>query len=236
MRKDAMMAQAGIHAMVGLAVCRWTPQRVKRTWLVLGVILGNLLPDADNLAVAVATLAKLPTEGLHRTFTHSLFTAFAIAAIFYLVGQAIRQSRWGVLGLGLGAGILMHILLDLLIWFNGVEVLWPITSWVNLWGGVAPPVWFDKLMLPVEFLFFALYFLWLDATARRQDTDSDFARMLRVWIWVQGALFVVFTALVYTLSKGFLVPYGAAYLFTLGLAIGVTIRMRATVEAVASQV
>jgi hypothetical protein len=58
--------------------------------------------------------------------------------------------------------------------------------------------------------------------------------MLRVWIWVQGALFLVFTVLVYTLAKGYLVPYGAAYLLSLGLAIGVTIRMCKTVETVAS--
>jgi hypothetical protein len=173
---------------------------------------------------------------LHRTFTHSLFTVIAVAVVFYLVGKALNQPRWGNLGLGLGAGILMHILLDLLIWFNGVKILWPIPSWVNLWSGVAPPLWFDRLMLPVEFLFFALYFLWLDATARRQGTDREFARTLRVWIWVQGALFFVFTALVYTLSKGYMVPYGAAYLFSLVLAMGVTIRMRATVETVASQV
>jgi membrane-bound metal-dependent hydrolase YbcI (DUF457 family) len=232
------MPQAGIHALVGVAVRRWLPQRVQRAeraWLVLGVILGNLLPDSDNLAVAVATVMKLPTEGLHRTFTHSLFTVIAVAVLFYLVGKAVGQPRWGSLGLGLGAGILMHILLDLLIWFNGVEILWPIPSWVNLWSRVAPPVWFDKLMLSVEFFFFALYFLWLDAVARRQGTDRDFARTLRVWIWVQGVLFLVFTALVYTLPKGYLVPYGAAYLFSLGLAVGVTIRMRKTVEAVASQ-
>jgi membrane-bound metal-dependent hydrolase YbcI (DUF457 family) len=97
---------------------------------VLGVFLGNLLPDADNLAVAVATIMKLPTEGLHRTFTHSLFTVVAFVAVFYLVGQAIRQPRWVNLGLGLGAGILMHILLDLLIWFNGVEICGP-SSWPN---------------------------------------------------------------------------------------------------------
>jgi hypothetical protein len=129
----------------------------------------------------------------------------------------------------------MHILLDLLIWFNGVEILWPIPSWVNLWSSMALPVWFDKLMLSVEFLFFALYFLWLDATARQQGTDRDFRRTLRVWIYVQVALFLVFTVLVYTLSKGFMVPYGAIYLFSLGLAIWVTIRMRETLEAMTSK-
>jgi membrane-bound metal-dependent hydrolase YbcI (DUF457 family) len=232
------MAQAGIHALVGAALRRWAPQdefSAHTNWLVLGVLLGNLLPDADNLAVAVATIMKLPTEGLHRTFTHSLFTVVAFAVLFYLLGQAIRQPRWGNLGLGLGAGVMMHILLDLLIWFNGVEILWPIPSWVNLWSGVAVPVWFDQLMMPVEFLFFALYFLWLDATARRQGTDRDFLRTLRVWLWVQVALFQIFIILVYILPKGFLVPYGAVYLFSLGMAIAVTIRMRQTLEAMTSK-
>jgi len=222
------MAQAGIHAMVGMAVRKWTPER---TWLLLGIVLGNLFPDTDNLAVAVATVAKLPTEGLHRTFTHSLFTIALAVAVFYLVGRARGQRQWTNLGIGLGLGILMHILLDLIIWFNGVSILWPIPSWVNFWNGVTPPVWFDKLMLSIEFLFLGLFFVWLDRRARQQGTNRDYLGRLRIWTWVQFALFVVFTALVYTMQKGFMTPYGALYLISLGLAIGVTIRMRQTVEA-----
>jgi hypothetical protein len=72
-------------------------------------------------------------------------------------------------------------------------------------------------------------------TARRQGTDRDFQRTLRVWLWVQVALLLVFTVLVYTMAKGFMVPYGAVYLFSLGLAIGVTIRMRKTLEVVTNK-
>jgi hypothetical protein len=199
----------------------------------LGVVLGNMLPDADNLAVAVATLTGQSTEGLHRTFTHSLFTVAAVIIAFYVVAWATKRPRWGNLGLGLGIGILMHILLDLLIWFNGVEILWPIPSWVNLWSNVTPPEWWNKLMMPVEFLFFALFFVLLDVTARKRATDGGFLRPLRVWTVVQGVLFVVFTVLVYTMEKGFMTPYGALYLLPLGLTFGVTLRMRETVEAVA---
>jgi membrane-bound metal-dependent hydrolase YbcI (DUF457 family) len=214
------MAQAGIHGMVGMAVRKWTPNR---EWLMLGIVLGNLLPDADNLAVAVATLTGQPTAGLHRTFTHSLFTVAAIIVTFYVVAWAAKRPRWGNLGLGLGVGILMHILLDLLVWFDGVQILW---------RGVTPPEWWSKLMMPVEFLFFALFFLVLHQTARKRGTDREFLRPLRVWVVVQGVLFVVFTALVYTMERGFMIPYGALYLLSLGLALGVTIRMRETVEAV----
>ena len=52
------MPQNGIHAIVGTAVARnWMP---KKEWLLLGVVLGNMFPDLDNLVVAYATLAKLP--------------------------------------------------------------------------------------------------------------------------------------------------------------------------------
>ncbi|HZD58814.1 MAG TPA: metal-dependent hydrolase, partial [Anaerolineales bacterium] len=175
----------------------------------------------------------LPTAGLHRTYTHSLFTALAVAAVFYLVAWVAKQPRWGDLGLGLGAGILMHILLDLVVWFNGVEILWPLPSWINLWSRVAPPAWFDQLLLSAEFLFFGLFFLWLESAARRQNTDQDYLPRLRVWIWLQGALFLIFTALAYGLPRVFLIPYGTFYLLSLGLSIAVTIRMRETLAAMA---
>ena len=221
------MAQAGIHSILGMAVKKWTPEH---DWLLLGIVLGSLLPDTDNLAVAVATVANLPSEGLHRTFTHSLVMVVAVVAVFFVVAQITRQPRWKNLGIGLGIGILLHILLDLLIWFNGVEILWPVPSWINLWSGITPPLWFDKLMMTVEFFFFALFFLGLSTLARRQGTDLGYLGKLRMWTWVQLGLFVIFTVLVYTLSKGFMTPYGLTYLLSLGLAIGVTIRMRQTID------
>ncbi len=112
------MAQAGIHSMVGMAIKRWTPAR---KWLMLGIVLGNLFPDADNFAVAIATLAGNSTEGLHRTFTHSLFFVAGIILIGYVIAWLAKKPNIGNLALGLGIGVLMHILLDLLIWFNGVE-------------------------------------------------------------------------------------------------------------------
>ena len=225
------MAQAGIHSIIGLAVRKWTPER---TWLMLGIVLGSLLPDADNLAVAVATVAKLPTDGLHRTFTHSLFTIVAVVAVCYIVARVTRQPRWNNLGIGLGIGIFLHILLDLLIWFNGVAILWPIPSWINLWESITPPPWFNKLMLSAEFLFFAVFFLGLAMQARRKHTDPDYLGKLRTWTWIEVALFVIFTTLVFVMQRGFMTPYGLIYLLSLGLAIGVTIRMRRTVEAIAS--
>src|SRR4030042_856231 len=176
------MAQAGIHSLMGTAVRKWAPVR---EWLMLGIILGSMLPDADNLAVAVATVMKLPTSNLHRTFTHSLTMVLAVLLVCYLISMLAKQPRWGNLGVGLGVGILMHILLDLLIWFNGVAILWPLPSWINFWSAYTPPAWFDKLMLSTEFLFFALFFIGLNAIARKRNTDQDYWIKLRIWTWIQ---------------------------------------------------
>ena len=222
------MAQAGIHAVVGMAVRKVVP---RRTWLILGIVLGNLLPDADNLAVAFATLTGRSTHGLHRTFTHSLITTVILVAVFYLIAAVRKRPRWGNLGLGLGIGIVMHILLDLLIWFNGVEILWPLPLYVNLWENTAPPEWWMKLMMPVEMLFLALFFMLLIRLARKQGTNEEYLPRLRFWTWVQAGLFVVFTVLVYTLNNGFMTIFGAVYLLSLGLAFNVTLRMKETVEA-----
>ena len=124
----------------------------------------------------------------------------------------------------------MHIVLDLLIWFNGVELLWPLGGWVNLWEGVRSPTWFTILLDPLELLFFALYFGWLAKAARDHCTDANFLGALRLWTIAMLVLFIVFTYLAYIMSHGFLTVFGAVYLISITAAFIITIRMRQTVE------
>ena len=222
------MAQAGIHGMVAAAVRRYVPGK---EWLMLGIVLGSIFPDMDNIAVAVATVAKLPTHGLHRTFTHSIFTILLVMGLFYLVATFTKKPRWSTFGVGFGIGILMHVFLDLVVWFNGVEVLWPLHSWVNLWEGFQVPDWLSKFLMPAEFLCFGLFFLVLASLSRKYQTDTGYQSRLRTWTIVQFVLFAIFTVMVYVMDKGFMTIYGAIYLLSLFLAFGIVIRMRKTVEA-----
>ena len=86
-------------------------------------------------------------------------------------------------------------------------------------------------MMPLENLAFVFFFLFLAATARKNQTDIEYLPKLRFWTIIQAALFVIFSILVFTMESGFLTIFGAVYLLSLGLAIGITIRMRDTVEA-----
>lgn len=224
------MAQAGMHALVGMVTRRSVG---RREWLLLGILLGSLIPDMDNVGVAIATLMKASTEGIHRTATHSLFFAAAGVLVFYLIGSFGRNVRWTNLGIGLGLGILLHILLDLLLWFNGVNLLWPLGGETNLWANSSPAEWFMKFMDPAEFLFIALYLWALGVWARDAGTDGKFLKPLRAWIIVEVVLFVIFTPLAYIMTSGFLTIFGALYLVSLFMAFFVTIRMRKTLDAVA---
>lgn len=225
------MPQAGLHAIVGTVARRWMAQK---QWLLLGVVLGNLFPDTDNLAVAYATLTKADSHGLHRTFTHSIFTILVGFLFFALVAALTKNKKWNNFGIGFGIGIFMHILLDLVLWFNGVELLWPIHYELNFWSWFAMPDWLKILIDAGEFLAFGLYFLLLGSLARQQDTDVARQRPSSTWAYIQFALFILFTLLFFSMRTAAWLStiFGALYLFSLILAIVLTIQMRQTIETV----
>ena len=224
------MPQNGVHAIAGLVANRWMPQK---EWLLLGVLLGNMFPDLDNLAVAYATLAGADMHSLHRTFTHSIFTIIAVIILFTLIAALMRNQKWNNFGIGFGIGILMHILLDLILWFSGVELFWPIRYELNFWPGFTTPDWLGIILETGEFLAFGLYFVLLSSLARRQNTDTERLVSIRTWIYLEFALFIIFTILFFSMGLRGLqyTIFGALYLLSAIVAMVITIRMRKTVEA-----
>jgi len=227
------MPQNGIHAIVGTAIARkWMP---KKEWLVLGVVLGNMFPDLDNFVVAYATLAKLPDpEHFHRTFTHSIFTLIGMLLLFYVIAAITKNEKWKNFGLGFGAGILMHVLLDLVLWFNGVELLWPLSNYeLNFWSWFTTPDWLKIFLDTGEFLAFGLYFLLLGSLARQYGTDAEHQGSSKIWAYIEFGLFTLFTLLFFAIgTKGLhYTIYGALYLVTMIVSIVMTIRMKRTLES-----
>jgi len=228
------MPQAGVHAIVGIAARKWMPQK---EWLLLGVVLGNMFPDLDNLAVAYAALTGVDTHGLHRTFTHSIFTILALIVLFYLIAALTKDRKWNNFGMGLGIGILMHILFDLIVWFNGVELLWPIRYELNFWSWFVMPEWLTILLDTGEFLAFGLYFLLLGSLARRQNTDMQHQLSSKLWMYIEFVLFILFTALFFSIGAEGLprTIFGVLYLLSIIIAIVITIQMSKTVETLSQQ-
>jgi hypothetical protein len=136
--------------------------------------------------------------------------------------------------MGFGLGILMHILLDLIAWFNGVALLWPIHFELNFWSGFTVPPALQILLDTGEFLAFGLFFALLSSLANRHQTDQARLGSLRIWMYVQFGLFLLFTFLFFfmpTLPLLYTI-YGALYLVSLIAAMIITVQMQKTVEAV----
>jgi len=228
------MPQAGVHAIIGTVARRWMPQK---EWLLLGVVLGNVFPDLDNLVVAYATLTGTDAHGLHRTFTHSIFTILAVILLFALIAVLTKKRKWNNFGMGFGLGILMHILLDLILWFNGVELLWPIRYELNFWRWFVTPEWLKIILDTGEFLALGLYLLLLTSLARQRNTDTERQVSARTWAYIEIVLFIVFTALFFSIGAEGLpyTIYGVLYLLSIIIAIVVTIQMSKTVETLSQQ-
>lgn len=226
------MPQNGIHAIVGIASRKWMPQK---EWLLLGVVLGNMFPDLDNLVVAYAVLAKLPdSEHYHRTFTHSIFTIIAMVILSYIIAALTKNEKWKNFGIGFGAGILMHILVDLVLWFNGVSLLWPIEFELNFWSWFTTPTWLTIVLETAEFLAFGLYFLLLVSLSQRHGTDANRQHSTRTWAYIEFLLFIIFTALFFSIGREGLhyKVYGGLYLVSLIVGMVITTKMKRTVESI----
>jgi len=228
------MPQNGIHALVGIASRKWMP---KKEWLLLGVVLGNMFPDLDNLVVAFATLvlgqsAAEAGEMYHRTFTHSVFTILVMVALFYSVGALTKNEKWRNFGIGFGMGILLHMLVDLVLWFNGVPLFWPLGGELNFWTWFTVPGWLKILLDTGEFLAFGLYFLMLGSLAVRYRTDVERQRSTRIWGYIELGLFIVFTGLFFTIGTTGLIyqVFGGLYLLSLIVGMVTTAKMRHTIE------
>ena len=66
----------------------------------------------------------------------------------------------------------------------------------------------------------------------KHQTDTGFLRAPKVWMIVELVLFIIFLPLLYTPVKIIYTVYGLLYLVSLIAALVITVRMRATVEAV----
>jgi hypothetical protein len=121
--------------------------------------------------------------------------------------------------------------LDFVLWFNGVDLFWPLGGEINFWANSNPPAWFMTFLEQAsEFLFFGLFLWVLGIWARKYSTDAEFMGKQRMWMWLEFALFAIFTAgLIF--GKEYKTISGALYLFSLFMTFFVTIRMRKTVEA-----
>ncbi|MDI6824979.1 MAG: metal-dependent hydrolase [Bacillota bacterium] len=232
------MAQSGFHGIIGLYGSRalagsGAASAREKGDLKFGFVLGNIVPDVDLLPLVLLYLydSRLAMS-MHRTFTHSLLMAAAV----YFVFAARRRPG---LALGLAAGMVLHDLVDVAVWFSGVDLLWPLgllglPSTVNLWANLHIPGVVGSLLGAADYLAYGIYFVVLRRAALRQETCLSFLPRLRLYTGLQWVLTAIFVVLALMLSHSLfnVLHYALFTLVMLPLAIYITVKMRPVIEVI----
>jgi membrane-bound metal-dependent hydrolase YbcI (DUF457 family) len=234
------MAQTGLHGIVGAYVSRAVVRGRKDAAsgsAAFGFVLGSILPDADFFAVVAVFPFNphLAANYIHRTFSHSLIVITAIMLIGLL---ATRRAKSRALVLGLGAGMLAHVMLDILIWFSGVDLLWPLgffglPSKVNLWSWVRLTALEGDLLAAADYAFLALFLGYLSVQAKRLGTDQSYLPVLSRLTWILVTVAAAFVVLAVVLPEGLyqVAHYGLFTLVFLPAVLYSVFRMRNTISA-----
>jgi hypothetical protein len=161
-----VVPQNGFHGLVGLATARAAAKRVPQNGVrafAPAVVLGAMLPDADLYPTAVAFLAgrKDLIYEIHRTLTHSAL----LVGLLLLLALLSRSPAWRFGFLGFALGTATHEFLDVFFWFQGIDLLWPLSpihiggylvGEPNLWANVQVSDLLRNIREACEFLAFGL--------------------------------------------------------------------------------
>jgi hypothetical protein len=195
------MPQSGFHALAGVALARYTKPG-HAAWMA-GLTVGSLIPDADIVLVGIMRVAGSEGAGIHRSATHSLLVIACLSVIAGLI--RLRSRVAGAVVAALALGMLGHVVLDLLFWFTGVNLLWPFSAslgWgeVNLWSWLKLPAvagnpdLIGNELAALQPAAFALYFGYLRSRADRLHVGG-WAVALAKWLArISWILFPVYVA------------------------------------------
>ena len=226
------MAQAGLHAAVGNQMRKIIPYEKR---LFPALIFGSMLPDIDIIVVAIASIfypINQAEELYHRTFSHSFFTLIFVFLIFAILSEIKKRPVLKSIGKGISLGMLTHLLIDTLIWFRQIDLLWPLPlKPVNLWHlWEAPPLVFQILLI-FEFFCFRWY-AWFLITQHIKTPGNQawFVKYLNKWKKLENSIFILFIILVIWNPPFFKILFGIAYIPSLIMALFSTYMSRNALE------
>ena len=215
------MAQAGIHALIGLQSNRLIPYE---KGLYPSIIIGSLLPDLDIILVAIFSTfnsVEKSVEIFHRTFSHSFFSLIIIYFLFMIMGEVKKNDQVKTIGKGIAIGILLHLITDTFLWFHGIHFLWPLPiREFNLWESIDIPLIINNLILSTEFLFFRIYAWYLINQYLSYPVGQNwFIKFLTKWMKIESILFIIFLIFTYFEIPSFTFLFVLAYIPSLIMAI-----------------
>ena len=218
------MPQSGIHAALSFRLGQSTNIQSN---LIPSIIFGAILPDIDYIAVALGMIyypLNLSEQLFHRTFLHSFFILLIIYLIFGLISEWKNNTEIKQIGKGIAIGMLSHIVLDTLLSFKGIHLLWPLPlREFALWNNFNFSNGFYKLMYIMEFFFFRWYAWFLiKRNIAHPTNNSGVIKYLSYWKKIETLLFTIFIIISFINYHYFKILFIFAYIPSITMSLWAT--------------
>tara|TARA_B100001146_G_scaffold213638_1_gene214184 strand:- start:123 stop:803 length:681 start_codon:yes stop_codon:yes gene_type:complete len=226
------MAQAGLHAYISLKSKKWVPDK---KFLFISFLLGSIIPDIDILFSAIASYympLNKAVEIFHRTFTHSLISVAALYLIFLIIYEIKKNELILNIAYGLTAGIIFHLLIDIVLWFNTIDLFWPLPiPKINLWFKFTIQNNIINTLLALEFIFFRLFASKLiDIIINKPLNNAYYIKYLGYWMKIEIILFILFIISIQIIPSFSLIVFGIFYIPSLLMLIFSTWNLRDSID------
>ena len=190
------MAQIGLHTLISLKIRRYLP---KQNYFFTFFLIGSILPDTDIIIAGILsffTSIEYSVAVAHRTFSHSIITTTFLYLCLITLSEFKGNKNIRVIANGIALGIISHILIDLLFWFEGIKLFWPLPiSEVNIWKHLPfqIPEFFHNLMFLLEFVFFRLLaYQLIQLLINNPLNQSYYLKPLTLWMKSESYFFITF--------------------------------------------
>ena len=152
--------------------------------------------DPDNLP-----LFQLPESFLNKTFAHSILSTVIIYLLLLIVYELKKDKSILHLANGLILGIFLHISIDILFFFEKIDLFWPLPiNSIYLWDKNLP-IYIYKLILALEFVFFRWFAHYaINMILHHPGKNRDLIKIQTFWMKLELYFIIIFIICLYYLN------------------------------------
>ena len=207
------MAQIGLHAYIALSLKKKLPAK---KWFFVSFLFGSILPDIDGLFIFLSSLIiplNISLNIYHRTFTHNIFIVIFLYLFFLIIYEIKKNKSYLYIGNGMMLGMLLHLSIDIFLWFDSIHLFWPLPSnRIDLWSNLSISIWIVKLLMVFEFIFFRL-FAWemTKIVIECPQKNGCYLQSLNYFMRIQVFFIITFSIISYFLNESIIYYFFSFY-------------------------
>jgi len=194
------MAQIGAHAYISVLIRK---KLSYRKWFFPGFLLGSILPDIDYFFSKIHEIINIPSylSFLNKTFAHSILSTVIIYLLLLIVYELKKDKSILHLANGLILGIFLHISIDILFFFEKIDLFWPLPiNSIYLWDKNLP-IYIYKLILALEFVFFRWFAHYsIDMILHHPGKNRALIKVQTLWMKLELSFTAIFIICLYYLE------------------------------------